>query len=139
MATLLLKQKIGEWGDPLTPPESKTECNGWNSGDWPWGGGGWKTCVSWGTQWRHMEVEAFLEIYGPDDLNADAHSAVASCLNVAVAAAVAAIPIGIATDGAGCVAAAMDAFTTCLEAKGIEELAKYSCEFKTDAGWTDWA
>ncbi len=138
MATLLLKQKIGEWGDPFTVPQSKTECNGWNSGDWPWGGG-WKTCVSWGTQWRHMEVEAFLEFYGPDDLTADIHSAINTCLTAAIAAGIAAIPIGVATDGAGCVAAAMGAFGACIATKGIAEFEKYSCQFTTDSYWTDWA
>lgn len=132
---LIFSQKLGEWADPTTPPQSETECNSWSSGDWPWGGG-WKTCTGWATKWRHMEVEAFLDFTGPDNISDDARNAVSTCALVAAAAAGIA---AIATDGAAAAAAAQPAFIACMKVKGVEELDKYSVTFRTAAGWTDWA
>lgn len=132
---LIQSQKIGEWGDPLTPPQSETECSKWASGDLPFGGG-WKTCVGWTTKWRHMEVEAFLDFDGPDDISDDAKNALGTCALVAAAAGGV---IGVATDGAATAAAAQTAFLGCMEAKGAQELDKYSVAFRTTSGWTDWA
>jgi hypothetical protein len=134
---VIMSQKVAEWGDPLTPPQSETECNSWAEGNWPWPAqGGWKTCTGWATKWRHYEVEAFLDFNGPDDITADARNAVATCALVGAAAAGV---IGIATDGAGAAAAAQAAFIACMKVKGIQELDKYSVTFRTAGGWTDWA
>jgi hypothetical protein len=54
MAADIARQKIGEWGDPFTPPQSRTSCIGYASGDWPWGVGG-KLVISGkrnGDTWR---------------------------------------------------------------------------------------
>ena len=67
-AAELSRDKIAQWGDPLTPPQSRTSCIGYASGDWPWGGS-WKTCNEWKTEWRHIEVEAFLVVNGPDNVD----------------------------------------------------------------------
>lgn len=132
---LILAKKIAQWGDPTTPPQSRSECNSWASGDWPWGGG-WKTCTGWKTEWRHMEVEAFLDFTGPDNLEKDIHKAIVDC---AIAAAVGAAVAGVVTDGAGAAAGAQTAFVTCLKLKGVQELDKYSVAFRTESHWTDWS
>lgn len=130
-------QKIAEWGDPLTPPQSETECTSYASGDWPWPAqGGWKTCNGWTTKWRHMEVEAFLDFNGPDDLTQDAKDALVTCALVGAASAGV---VGAITDGAGAAAAAQTAFVQCLEVKGVQELDKFSVSFRTESHWTDWA
>ena len=134
---VILSQKVAEWGDPLTPPQSETECTGYASGDWPWPAhGGWKTCNQWTTKWRHMEVEAFLDFNGPDDISTDARNAVGTCALVAAASAGI---VAIATDGAATAAAAQTAFVACLKVKGVQELDKYSVTFRTASQWTDWA
>jgi hypothetical protein len=134
---LIQSNKIAEWGDPLTPPESETECTSYASGDWPWPAHGqWKTCNGWTTKWRHMEVEAFLDFNGPDNVTEDAKNAVGNCALVAAAAAGV---VSIVTDGAGAAAAAQTAFITCLKAKAIQEADKYSVSFRTATHWTDWA
>lgn len=131
---LIIKYKIGQWPDPFTPPKSTTECIAWASGKWPWPAkGGWKTCSEWKTSWSHIEVEAFLEFNGPDDVGEDAKNAIGVCAVVAAAAAGA---IGVATDGAAALPAAKFAFIKCLEAKGIAELDKYTVNFNTDSHWT---
>jgi hypothetical protein len=131
---LIHSRKIAQWPDPLTPPKSTTECIAWASGDWPWPAtGGWKTCSEWKTTWSHVEVEAFLDFNGPDDIVEDAKNAVIDCALVAAAAGGA---VGFATDGALVVAAAQTAFLACLGAKGVAELDKYSVSFRTDSHWT---
>jgi len=82
-----------------------------------------------------MNVEAFLDFSGPDDLGGDIKNAVGECALVAAAAAAV---VGIATDGAGAVAAAQPAFVACMEAKGIQEADKISITFRTVGSWSDW-
>jgi len=133
---LIISKKIGEWGDPLTPPESETVCNSWASGNWPWPvGGSWRTCDGWTTKWRHFEVEAFLDFNGPDDVSGDVKNAAVDCALVGVAAAGV---IGIITDGAGVAAAAQVAFISCLKVKGIQEADKFSISYRNAGGFTDW-
>lgn len=130
------RQKVAQWGDPLTPPQSRTKCVSYASGNWPWPAtGGWKTCNGWGTDWRHMEVEAFLVFNGPDNLASDAINATGQC---AIVAAGAAGVVGIATSGTAAVAAAQPAFISCMKIKGIQEFSKYSVDFTTTSHWTDW-
>lgn len=130
---LILSQKIGEWPDPSTPPQSTTECSNYASGDLPLGGR-WKTCIGWTTTWRHIAVEAFLDFNGPDDITDDARAALNQCALVgATAAGIAAI----ATDGAGAAQAAQTAFIACMKVKGVAELDKYNVTFRTQTHWVD--
>lgn len=134
---LITSQKIGSWTDPLTLPESRTQCNSWASGNWPWPAtGGWKTCTGWKTEFRHMEVEAFFDVTGPDNLGDDVKNAAGTCMLVAAAAAGV---VGAATDGIGAVPAAKAAFVGCMKAKGVQELDKYSITYRSNAGWSEWA
>lgn len=134
---VIISQKIAEWGDPLTPPQCETKCSKYASGDWPWPAhGGWKTCIGWTTKWRHMEVEAFLDFNGPDNITDDIKNAVGTCALVGAAAAGIA---GIVTDGAAAAAAAQTAFIACMKVKGVQELDKFHVSFRTSSHWTDWA
>ena len=138
MAAELSKSKLAQWGDPLTPPQSKTECIGYAKGNWPWGGG-WKTCNQWATRWRHMEVEYFLVVNGPDDVSAEVKNVVVQCAVVAVGAAGTTVAL---TDGAAApaaVAAAKVAFGACLATKGQELVDKYSISGASSSHWTDWS
>jgi hypothetical protein len=113
----LSRTKIGGWGDPLTPAQSRTSCIGYASGDWPWGGG-WKSCNQWKTEWKHMEVEGYLVISGPDKLSDTIKKAATQCALTTVAAAAG---TGLATAGAGAaaaIAAAKVAFAACMAASG---------------------
>ena len=131
---VITSTKIGQWADPLTPPKSTTECIAWATGNWPWPAkGGWKTCSEWKTSWSHIEVEAFLDFNGPDDIGQDVKNAVGTCALVAAAAAGV---VGALTDGAAAVPAAKAAFIKCMQAKGVQELDKYSVTFRTDSHWT---
>src|SRR6266436_2861323 len=112
-AAQLSRQKIGQWGDPLTPPQSRTSCVNYASGNWSWGGG-WKTCVGWKTEWRHMEVEMYLQIDGPSNASEAVRQAVIDCAKVAAAAAVGA---GVYTGGSAALAAGKVAFEACTTAK----------------------
>ena len=134
---LIASHKIGSWTDPLTPPEARTECNSWATGNWPWPASGtWRTCTGWKTEFRHFEVEAFLDATGPDNIVQDAINAVGVC--IVVAAATAAIA-GAATDGVAVAATAQIAFTQCLEAKKVQETDKFSLSYRSGGGWTNWA
>jgi hypothetical protein len=133
-AAEIKRDKIAQWGDPLTPPQSRTTCIGYASGNWPWGGG-WKTCSEWKTEWRHMEVEAHLVISGPSDLGDAAKNAASACALTAIAAGAAA---GYASGGTAAIAAAKVAFTACMGTKGIEIADQYSIDFQTNSFWTDW-
>ena len=134
----LSRQKIGEWGDPLTPPQSRTDCIGYASGKFPWGGG-WKTCNQWATHWRHMEVEYFLVLNGPLNLGEEMKNAALQCLVVAAGAAgtTAAATSGAAAPAA--VAAAKVAFGACIATKGSDLVDKYSLSGDSRSHWTDWS
>lgn len=134
-AAELARHKIAEWGDPLTPPQSRTECVSYASGNWPWGGG-WKTCNGWKTQWRHMEVEYFLVVSGPDDLSGEVKNAAVQC---AVTAAAAAVGAGVTTGGSAALGAAKVAFMACISAKGAELAGKFAITLDTPSHWTDWS
>ncbi len=83
-----------------------------------------------------MQVIAYLDFNGPDNISNDAKNAVVTCSLVAAAAAGI---VGIATDGAAAAATAQPAFIACMKAKGVEELDKYSVAFRTASGWTDYS
>lgn len=129
LAGQIVSKKVAQWGDPLTPPHSRTSCANIKKL------GSAKLCVGWETQWQHMEVEGFLNFNGPDHLDQDAVKAVEDCAEVGAAAAGV---LTIATDGAAAVAAAEPAFIACLKVKGVQELDKYSVAFKTHSHWTDY-
>ncbi|WP_323074080.1 hypothetical protein [Mycetohabitans endofungorum] len=135
---LIASRKIGQWGDPLTLPKSRSECAKWATANLPFGKK-IKTCVGWKVQWSHLEVEGFLDFYGPDDLAEDAKQAAAECAAAAIATA---IGTTIATEGAGAaaaVAAAEEAFIGCMKQKVQDEAGKFSVKYRADTHWTDWS
>lgn len=134
VAADISRKKLSQWGDPLTPPQTKTDCVDWASGDWPWGGS-WKTCKGWRTQVRSMQVEAFLVVSGPDNLGGEVMNAVKRCTVVAAAAAAGA---GYASGGTAAVAAAKIAFSACLGTIGSDIAEKYSINVETSSHWSDW-
>lgn len=130
--TLRAVRKIAGWRDPITPPQSKTECVKMCQIT-PWD----KWCCGWATRWRYMDCELFVEVRvsSPQDVVV----AIEECLKEAtITAAVAAIVTAIMTGGGG-VAAAKSAFvsalTICLESK-LKDIVSISL-FET-SGWTDW-
>ena len=133
------RQEIGQWGDPFTPPHSRTDCVRYASGKWPWGGRGWKTCVGFRTQWQHMEVKAFLVTDGPDNLGNALRNSINACLVTAAAAAgtTVAITSGVAVPAA--LAAAKVAFGACLTAKVGDVADTYGISMDTQSHWTDWS
>lgn len=134
-AAVVSRQKIGEWGDPLTPPQSRTSCVKYASGNWPWGGG-WKSCVGWKTEWRHMEVEMFLQVDGPSNLSDAAKQAVVECTAVGAAAAVGA---GVYSGGTAALAAGKVAFEACIGTKAADVANEFSISVPTQSHWTDWS
>lgn len=123
----------------MTPPQSRTDCIGYATGEWPWPAkGGWKTCNEWRTQWRHIEVEAYLKVTGPDNLGNEIKNAVTQCVAVAAAGAVTAV---VVTDGAAvpaALAAAKVTFFACMSTKGTDIGSDYSLTIDTPTHWTDW-
>jgi hypothetical protein len=137
-AAEVARHKIGEWGDPFTPPQSRTSCIGYASGNWPWGGG-WKTCNQWKTEWRHMEVEVSILVNGPDNLDASVRQAAVDCALTAFAAAGGVV---LGTSGAGtaaALAAAKVAFAACISAKGAQLADQFAISVETPSHWTDWS
>ncbi len=63
-ADVIARHKLAQWGDPLTPPKTRTKCAKWAKGDLPFGGK-WKTCVGWKTETKTMQVSLFLEAKAP--------------------------------------------------------------------------
>jgi hypothetical protein len=130
------RQEIAVWNDPLTLPQTRTDCIGYASGDWPWPAtGGWKTCNQWRTQTRVMQVHASLITSGPADLSAEAKNASITC---AVVAGVAAAGGGVASGGSAAATAAKVAFSGCMTAKGYQIADEYQLRVETVSGWTDW-
>ncbi|WP_338911904.1 hypothetical protein [Mycetohabitans rhizoxinica] len=134
---LIASRKIGQWGDPLTLPKNRTECV--KMGSMNILGRRVSTCIGWKVQWSHLEVEGFLDFYGPDDLAEDAKQAAAECAAGAIATA---IGTTIATEGAGAAAAAAaaeEAFIGCMKQKVQDEAGKFSVKYRAETHWTDWS
>jgi len=58
------RQKIAQWTDPFTPPQTRTRCVSEAWGKWPWGGE-WRTCNGWATDVRTMQVVVYLNPCSP--------------------------------------------------------------------------
>ena|SRR5947209_1361605 len=134
-AAEIARQKIAQWGDPLTPPHTRTSCISYASGNWPWGGG-WKTCNGWKTDVQTMQVEAFLVTSGPDDLKQEVMKSVTRC---AMIAGVAGAGAGYASGGTAAVTAAKVAFSACLSREGVGMADKYNISVETKSHWSDWS
>lgn len=146
------RQKVAQWGDPLTPPHTRTRCIGYASGTWPWGGG-WKTCNQWATDTRTMQVYVWSKSLGPDNLNAVAAAAVESTAKVcagsagiAAAGAIAGTPSPeVAARLAAGYAAATAAFSACVGAKASSlasvgvATAALKLAFDQTSGWSKWS
>ncbi|MEN9413228.1 MAG: hypothetical protein RLZZ342_315, partial [Candidatus Parcubacteria bacterium] len=55
------QQKLAQWGDPFTLPQTRTRCIHEAKGDWPWGGG-WSTCTEWAVDNRTMQCSVYLRV-----------------------------------------------------------------------------
>jgi hypothetical protein len=146
------RKKIVQWGDPLTPPQSRTRCVSEAWGKWPWGGE-WRTCNGWATDYRTMQVELYMKGVGPVDLVDAVRSAVenivATCVGISSAIAVSALwgapSPEPATRIAAAYAGASATFTGCISGKAAEltavgvTAASIQLAFDHSAGWSSWS
>lgn len=132
-AAELHRAKFAQWGDPLTPPQSRTDCAKWFKTDHPIHV---KTCVGTRTQWRHIEVQAYVVTDGPANLAGDIQRAIVNCTIIAAGAAAG---FGTATVGVGALPAAKVAFSACMAQRVSDIAGQYSVHFDTQTHWTDWA
>lgn len=84
----LFNEKVAQWGDPFTPPQTRVRCISESWGRWPWGGE-WRTCNAWATDTKNLQIVVTLIVTGPDGRDDAARNLVRNCKDVAVAAAVA--------------------------------------------------
>jgi hypothetical protein len=124
------ERSLATWVDPLTPPQSKTDCINMARGDIPFDGE-WKTCVEWRTSWRCMRREAVL-VVGMGD-GPDPKVLCEECLQTAAVAGTLSAVLG--SPGSG-FAAFVETLKACLLAKAGENLLRVDVENR--GGWTDW-
>jgi hypothetical protein len=146
------RQKIAQWGDPFTPPQTRTRCIRYATGKWPWGGE-WKTCIEWATDIKTMQVAVFAKVLGPDNLSEAAASAVQDAAKVCAATAAAAAAAFIAGTPspeiagrlAAGYAAASETFSGCIGAKASAlttvgvGTAVLKLAFESETFWSKWS
>jgi hypothetical protein len=99
-----------------------------------------KTCSEWKTQWRHMEVQAYLIADGPAGTPSNlVEHAITECSTVAIATGLAAAYVPPGANIPASIAAAKVAFTGCLGTKAADVASQYSIRVDTDSYWTDWS
>lgn len=146
------RKKIAQWGDPLTPPQTRTRCVSEAWGKWPWGGE-WRTCNGWATDYKTMQVEVFMKGLGPADIKDAAvstvESIVATCVGLSSAVAVSALWATPSPEPAARIAAAYAGasatFTGCITGKASEltavgvTTAAIQLAFDSSSGWSNWS
>ena len=146
------RDKIAQWGDPFTAPQTRTRCVSYAWGSWPWGGG-WKTCNGWATDVRTMQVVVYAKTLGPDNLAKEAQSAVEAAVKVCAAlaggsalTALTATPSPeVASRIAAAYGAASSAFVACIGKKSSELTAvgvgtsSLKLAFDTETHWSKWS
>lgn len=126
------KRSIARFRDPLTPPQSKTECIH-TIEPIP----GVILCDGWRTFWRYMDVEYFILIRTPDQQ--DLQKILEGCLrDAAVAALLSALIAALITGGAA-IPAAKAAFIAALLDCLKSHLTDVSVDIIADASWSDWS
>jgi len=144
--------KIAQWGDPLTPPQTRTRCVSEAWGKWPWGGE-WRTCNGWATDYRTMQVEVYMKGLGPADVSAAAkeviENVVRTCVGLASVVAVNALWATPSPEPAARIAAAYAGgsatFTGCISGKAAEltavgvTTAALQLAFDQSSGWSKWS
>jgi hypothetical protein len=150
----LVRTKIAQWGDPLTPPQTRTRCIGYASGKWPWPAkGGWKTCNEWATDYKTMQVSAYIKSVSSKQIEraavAAVKKAVTTCVGAATAAATAALFATPSPEPAARMAAAYTAgqvvFKACMtDQAGKRALAGFAADafdlaFDFESHWSDWS
>ncbi|CAE6753375.1 hypothetical protein [Nitrospira defluvii] len=127
--TTFFERDLGRWKDPLTLPQSRTECSNWASGDIPFDGQ-WRTCVGWTVQWRWMY--STLRVQVSTAKQEDISKALDECL---ATAGVAGALTAIATGGS----AGLSAFGASLQACLISKIPSLvSVTPSLPGGWGDW-
>ncbi len=134
-----LSVSLARWKDPLTPPQTRTECNRWASGNIPFGGE-WKTCISWGLELRWMQVEVQLRLVLPSTIPDEKVAKLRSC-GQAVAGSV-----GQSLDGTPSTEIAMrmkaatpdleKTFWSCVADPPLRS--KVSFQVSSATSWSDW-
>lgn len=126
------KKSLCRFTDPLTPPQSKTDCIH-TIEPIP----GVILCDGWETKWRHMEVEYFVLVYCPTPQ--DLENIVVGCLQTAaVAALLSGLVAAILSGGSAGVEAAKVAFVAALEECLRSHLQDFRVEIISESHWTDW-
>jgi hypothetical protein len=146
------REKIAQWGDPFTLPETRQRCVSMAWGKWPWGGE-WKTCNGHAVDHRTMQVAVYVKTLGPDGLTQAAANVVTAvaktCSQVAAAAGMAGL-VGTPSPELGGrlatgYAAAKTAFLGCIGAKANELTAvgvattALNLGFDTESYWSAWS
>ena len=141
----LYEKKIAQWGDPLTPPHTRSRCvkeastNGFKCSGLRCSHTVWKTCVGWAVDTQTMQCELFMRVPRLAGLTADAQAA---ARNVAEGCAVWALAsAGAASlESAGAALAALKpAFLACVQSKGGQALAALSISVDQKCGWSKWS
>lgn len=146
------RQKLAQWGDPFTPPQTRTRCVSEAWGNWPWGGG-WRTCNGWATDTRTMQVSVYIKSIGPDNVGQAAKDAVNAAVKVCTTVAAGAAGAGflntatpdLATRIGAAYVAGLGQFGSCMGAKAGElsalgvAVGALNLAFDTDSHWSMWS
>ena len=146
------REKVAQWGDPFTAPQTRTRCVSEAWGRWPWGGE-WRTCNGYATDTKTLQVVIYSKSLGPDNLKQEAISAVNEvakvCGTLAGASAITAFSgtpsPEIAARIAAAYASASGVFSSCIGAKASElsavgvGTAALKLAFETETFWTKWS
>jgi hypothetical protein len=146
------REKLAQWGDPFTLPQTRERCVSMAWGKWPWGGE-WKTCNGHAVDHRTMQVAVYVKALGPDNLSAAAANVVTAvartCTQLAAGAGMAGLAGTPSPELAGRLtagyAAAKTAFLGCIGAKANEltavgvATAALNLAFDTESYWSAWS
>ncbi len=146
------REKVAQWGDPFTAPQTRTRCVSMAWGRWPWGGE-WHTCNGWATDVRTMQVVVYSKALGPDNLSQSAIAAVNEAAKVcgALAGASAITALAgtpspeIAARIVNAYASASGTFSACIGTKASDlsavgvGTAVLKLAFDTETFWSKWS
>lgn len=142
-----VRHKLAQWGDPLTPPQTRTrcvseasmtgiECRGFPPTCRPTR---WSTCNGWATDNRTMQCEAFLRVPQvstlPDHLKRAAADVAKTCLVFAVTTA----GVTASMTAGAALAAVQPVFLGCVKSKGGAALGALSVSVDQSCGWSKWS
>jgi hypothetical protein len=139
------RKKIAQWGDPLTPPHTRTRCvknssmTGFKCRGLKCSRATWTTCTGWATDTQTMQCELFLRVPKPNSLAPAAFAAAKNVAAVCAAVALSTVSAASLQSAGAALAALQPVFVGCVQSRGGQALASLTVTVDQSCGWSKWS